>query len=360
MYSNIEQLLLSKLNNNVDDKVFRYEEFEYKVLFLNKIFPDDSNPRYMPAIVIEDHHVSDFLNKLISKKELIELYKAQDRVLVGKGLFINCLKYGSKAWNNVNKTIESIIDLSKNIELSEVIQAPTVFQREDGNYQILTGHRRFLAMLYMFGTSGTAQFKVYKNPPLLKKTKQFQENSSREDLPQYGKLVAFTEAKREIEALSKAKTVLGKGKMSVAESANLLGISMGAYDNYNVLTRYPCVIDLYRDGLALSFVKTKSTVLKIENEYKKAHEKTKLNIEDKRKIDQLIKDELSGNNKTTEKKAASYKLGEINNANTMKTILEKNVFELDTNINWNELDWDDAKAVNQALGQLVDYLQTKH
>lgn len=357
MDGKIEQLLLSKLKNDSDNKVFRYEEFEYKVLFLNKIVPDESNPRYMPAIVIDDHHVSDFLNKLISKKELTRLYNAEEKVLVGKGLFINCIKYGTKSWQNVNKTIESIIDLSKNIELSEVIQAPTVYQKDDGGYQLLTGHRRFLAMVYMFGTAGTAQFKVYKDAPILKKTKQFQENSSREDLPQYGKLIAFSEAKREIEALSKAKAFLGKGKVSVAESANLLGISMGAYDNYNVLTRYPCVTQLYRDGLGLAFIKVKSTVLKLESEYKKEKGKTQLNIEDKRTINKLIESTLTGNAKPTPKKDVSYKLGEIKSANTMKTILEQNVFELDSNIDWDALDWEDPSAVNKALVELVGFIQ---
>ena len=54
---------------------------------------------------------------------------------------------------------------------------------------------------------------------------------------------------------------LGKGRLVVKEQANMLGISMGAFDNYNVLTRYPSVLRSFEEGLDYSFVRVKRLVL---------------------------------------------------------------------------------------------------
>jgi hypothetical protein len=107
------------------------------------VLPDKTNFRYFPAIIIDDEHADLFVKRLLTKRQLVDIYKGEGYVLVGKLCFINCMKYDSPEWRKVNKNIDSITELANNISVSDLIQVPTIFPLEDGGYQVLTGHRRF-------------------------------------------------------------------------------------------------------------------------------------------------------------------------------------------------------------------------
>lgn len=349
MTEKLDQLLLAHVNNK---ELFHVESYEYKSLFLSSIVPDDSNARFMPCIFIEDEHAKQFITRSLSKNQLSKIYQAENHVLIGKSCIINCLKYGSNEWKKANTTIESIVELGENIAVSEMIQAPTVFPTEEGKYQILTGHRRFFSLIFAYGFGHVAQFKVYENKPLLSKVKQFQENASREDLPQYGKLQAFLSAMMEIDSLDQARLKVGDKKLTVKDKAKNLGISMGAFDNYNVLTRYPEVLEVYEKGLSNSFISTKKIVLSIENEYKATHDKKVLNLTDRKHIGELIAQRLSGKKAKT-KSPSSFNIKNINSTNALKTLLFNDVSSLNLGLDWEKIDWENAQSVNTALSQLI-------
>ncbi|WDE09173.1 hypothetical protein SG34_030890 [Thalassomonas viridans] len=348
-----EQLLISSLNNQ---EVFNAESFTYQSVFLSSVVPDLTNARFLPAIFIEDEHAKLFVSRKITKKQLVDMYHAEDHVLIGKSCMINCLKYNSPDWKKANKNIESIIELGNNISVSELIQTPTIYPVGDSKYQVLTGHRRFFALVYANGYGSASQFKVYEEKPLLAKVKQFQENASRDDLSQYGKLVAFLSATTEIDALNHAKIKAGLKKLTVKETATNLGISMGAYDNYNVLTRYTCVIDAYESGLSLPFIKTKKIVLEVEAQYKTQHGKSVLNVTDKKNISEEITNRLF-NKKQPVASAPSFKIKPFKSSQAIKTLLTKNIIELNTGVDWNDVDWEDHIAVSKALSTVVEYLE---
>lgn len=349
-----DQLLVTALNNK--EKQMRAESFTYQSIFLSSVVPDTSNARFMPAIMIEDEHAKQFVTRKLSKRQLVKIYHAEDHVMVGKSCIVNCLKYGTVAWKKANQTIESVIELGNNISVSEMIQAPTVYPIENAKFQVLTGHRRFFALVYANGYGSAAQFKLYDSKPLLTKVKQFQENASREDLPQFGKLLAFVNAMGEMEALNTARIRVGLKKLTIKEVATNLGISMGAYDNYNVLTRYPCIIDAYESGLSYPFVKTKKIVLEVETEYKTSHSKKTLNVSDKKKINEQIEAKLS-NSRVERTPSVTYKVKPIKSTNAVKKLLSEDITALDVGIDWQELDWNDHSAVSKALTQVIEYLE---
>ncbi|MCF2858349.1 hypothetical protein L1286_12750 [Pseudoalteromonas sp. SMS1] len=353
MIDNANDLILATLNNA--EKVHS-ETYEYKSLFLNSIFPDETNARFFPVVFIENEHARQFSDNKLSKKQLTNLYDAEGKVILGKGCIINCLTFGSHDWKKANQTIESIIELGENISVSEMIQVPTVYPVERGKYRILTGHRRFFALLFSYGYDHAAQFKVYDSKPLLYKVKQFQENASREDLPQYGKLQAFLSAMLEIDGLDQARLKVGEKRLTVKEKAKNLGISMGAYDNYNVLTRYTEVIKAYEDGLSAPFLKVKKIVLECETKYKEEHDKKQLNITDKKNVGEKILERLSGKRGASAKKPPTYKMKEIPSLQVLKTILFKDVSQLDLDIDWQNVNWDDHEEVNRQLTTLIEKL----
>jgi hypothetical protein len=147
----LTQKIISGLREAGDETLPKDESYSYKVLFLNHVVPDKSNSRYFPAIIIDDEHAELFTKRKLTKHQLAKIYQAEDNVLVGKSCFINCLTYDSPEWRKVNKNIESITDLANNIKVSDLIQAPTIFPLDNGQYQVLTGHRRFFAIVYSKG-----------------------------------------------------------------------------------------------------------------------------------------------------------------------------------------------------------------
>lgn len=351
--SKYDQLILSSLNNK---EKLHAESFDYQSVFLSSVRPDPTNARFFPCIFIDDDHARQFTSRKISKKDLVNIYHAEEHVLIGKSCMINCLKHGSSDWNKANQTIESIMELGNNISVSEIIQVPTIYPLENGQYQILTGHRRFFALVYAKGYGASTQFKLYADKPLLTKVKQFQENASREDLPQYGKLLAFLSAITEIDTLNTARLKAGMKKLTIRDTAANLGISMGAFDNYNVLTRYPCVLDAYENGLSFSFVKSKKMVLTVEGEYKARHDKSVLNVTDKRNINEEIASRLQGR-KSGQPAASKFKFKPITSPSTIKTLLTCNITELDTGVDWQDIDWQDPGQVSNMMTTVIDYLE---
>jgi hypothetical protein len=149
---------------------------------------------------------------------------------------------------------------------------------------------------------------------------------------------------------------LGKGRLTVREQANMLGVSMGTFDNYNVLTRYPSVLRSFDEGLDYSFVRVKKLVLYIEKTYKEQHTKV-LNVIDKRKIDTTIYEALQGKKYKEPLKASfPYKLNGLSSPEGLRALLKENIFELDTGINWDTVDWQDVASVNKAISEVVNKL----
>jgi len=348
-----EHLLLSYLNNQEN---LLTDSFSYQSIFLSSVLPDSTNGRFMPAIFIEDNDAKQLVKRRVTKQQLVRKYHSEDHVLIGQSCMINCFKYGSSEWKKVNQTIESIIELGNNLSVSELIQAPTLYPVDDGKYQILTGHRRFFALVYANGYGSAAQFKLYTKKPLLPKVKQFQENASREDLPQYGKLMAFESAMLEMSTFNTARLKLGFKKLTVKETAATLGISMGAFDNYNVLTRYHCVILAYESGLITPFVEVKKVVLVVEAEYRTKYRKTILNITDKQNISDEIQIRLL-DKKLVEQANKTFKVKPIRSPNTIKTLLTTNIMLMDTGIDWDNIDWKDHVTVSNTLSSVIEFLE---
>lgn len=354
---NLKQLVRSGLRESDVKGLLRQDNYSYKSIFLNRVKPDPTNARYFPATIISDLHASQFARRFLTKRELMDLYDGKGRVLVGKKCFVNCETRGTKAWQLIEKNIDNIMNLALNIERSEVIQAPTIYpDLETEDYILVTGHRRFFAMIYCNGADGVAQFKVYDSAPLLKKTKQFQENASREDLPQYGKLLSFISAKEEVEVVSQAAAESGGKKLTVREVVSILGISSGAYDNYNVLTRYPSVVSAYEGGLIKPFVSMKKLILDTEIQYKAENNLKDIGAGSRRSINIKLKSILNGES-IQPAKPKSIKLKPITSKQTIKTLLTSNIMALDTGIDWDALDWSDIDQVNQNLAHLIDYLE---
>ncbi|KPV93643.1 hypothetical protein AN214_04320 [Pseudoalteromonas sp. P1-9] len=362
----LESLLLNALNEKASVNLAKEEFYDYSSVFLSKILPDNTNPRFMPSVTISDTHAYQVTTRQLTKQQLVNIYDGKDKVLIGKSCIINCFKYGSLQWKKANHTIKSIIELAENVAVSEVIQVPTIYPVEDGYYKILTGHRRFFAMIYNDGIEGAAHFKVYNSKPLLLKTKQFQENASREELPQYGKLKAFQDAIEEVDILNNSKKRLGQKPLTVKEVASLFGISMGAYDNYNVLTRYPAVIRAFENGYTEPLVSVKKLILKTEKAYKIKHGISMLNVYHRGEINDLLclyfdanDNSVSLNDLTKvpkDTKSKAYKIGHIQSAYVIETLLTKNVCDIECGIDWKSVDWKNFDELNDAMKLLIEHL----
>jgi hypothetical protein len=136
---------------------------------------------------------------------------------------------------------------------------------------------------------------------------------------------------------------------------------MGAFDNYNVLTRYPCVISAYESGLTSPFIKVKKIILTVEAEYKAEHGKTILNITDKNNISSEIEFRLTNQKpvkqKVKEENVVKFKAN--TSPDTIKSLLTKNILDLDTGITWDNIDWEDSDAVSKTLASVIHFLENE-
>ena len=359
----LEQELASILNSQYSENFLKEQLYDYKSIFLNRVFPDKSNPRFFPAIIMSDKHAYQVVTKQLTKQQIINIYNAEGHVVIGKSCIINCCKHGSNEWKKANKSIESIIELGENVAVSEIIQVPTIYPTVDGDYQILTGHRRFFAIIYANGIDGAAHFKVYKSKPVLQKTKQFQENASREDLPQYGKLRAFQDAMLEIEVLNTARKRVGQKPLTVKEKASTLGISMGAFDNYNVLTRYPAVIEAYENGESTSFVKMKKLIVECEKksingeDIKNVKTRKRLNSKLKELISQGVESVSLAKNKANSVKAraASFEIKDLQSLEAVRVLLTSDISNFEVGVDWKNINWEDEQEVKEVIKKAVAY-----
>lgn len=357
----LEQQLSAELNRGDFSRILTEQPYEYKSIFLNRIHADKKNARFFPAVVVPDQLAYQIATKRLSKSQLIERLDCIDRVVIGKACIVNCFSRGTVEWKKANETIASIIELAANVSVSELIQVPTIYPLDDGSFQILTGHRRFFAMVYTHGIDGAAHFKVYHSKPSLPRTKQFQENASREDLPKYGKLQAFQEAMLELDTLSSMRQRTEGKSLTVREISSLLGISMGAFDNYNVLTRYPAVLEAYQSGNSTSFIAMKKMVVNEEQKVRKNSGQSVLSVEQKRTINKQLKNIL--NNVTVDDEAPKkkrYRLGTVESAELVKIILTENLLAMDTGVDWQQVDWTQPKAVNDAFERVVSFLKARY
>ena len=134
---------------------------------------------------------------------------------------------------------------------------------------------------------------------------------------------------------------------------------MGAFDNYNVLTRYSSVISAYEGGVNISFARAKKIVLDTELEYKKKYQKLKFNVEDRRNISQEIENALCGN-KEIAPAVQPFKIKPIKSISTVRTLLETNILSLDMGIQWDDIDWNDRSAVSDVMTKVVEILESNN
>lgn len=354
----LKMQLTSVLNRMDFTKILIEQPYEYKSIFLHRIQPDQQNARFFPAVIVSDQLATQIATRRLSKKQLVDMLDCRDKVVIGKSCIVNCFHRSSVEWKKVNATITSITELAANVSVSELIQVPTIYPIENSSYQLLTGHRRFFAMVYVYGVNGAAHFKVYNQKPSLPRTKQFQENASREDLPQYGKLQAFNEAMQELETLSTMQQLNKNKGLTVRETASLLGISMGAFDNYNVLTRYSAVIEAYQNGNSIPFIAMKKIVLTEEQRFRKKYCLTVLNADHRRAINKIIQNQLNNPTPSTRlEKKKRYRLGTVECPKLMKFILTENLLALESGVDWSQINWEDSKTVNEAFENVVNYIK---
>ena len=114
----------------------------------------------------------------------------------------------------------------------------------------------------------------------------------------------------------------------------------------------------YDNGLQYPFLKTKKIVLQVEHDFKDEHEKTVLNIIDKRAIAQKIETLLSGE-KLVSPEPSPLRINKIKSGNTIQQLLTSNLQSLDMGISWDIINWKDTKEVTEVMNKVIDFLENQ-
>ena len=58
-------------------------------------------------------------------------------------------------------------------------------------------------------------------------------------------------------------------------------------------------------------------------------------------------------------KSQTYRIAPLQSVAALKFLLQQNVFELDAPVDWKTLDWERPEQVNQALNELIKFIETE-
>ena len=147
MLDDLKQRDKSKESDVHDDPLFKTSSEIDRVL-VDYIQPQPDNPRYLPVKFVRGIDSSD--TKLLTNCVVCE-----------KGLLENRLEKSNPRYNSVQREIEEIRGLAETLKHSELVHPITVWRKNMADYPIVSGHRRYYAIRFLYGGLIKVKVKIY-------------------------------------------------------------------------------------------------------------------------------------------------------------------------------------------------------
>ena len=122
-----------------------------------------------------------------------------------------------KSQARVRKVKEDLEDLIESIQKIGLIQPITVYQKDDGNYELIAGQRRFLAVKELGWNNIKAEIIEKPDEPLKAKMMSLTENIVRKDMVDLDAIDAATEAYKKYGTLKAVSEITGLSRDTVSK-----------------------------------------------------------------------------------------------------------------------------------------------
>jgi ParB family chromosome partitioning protein len=333
----------STAHGPVVDTIYRFES-----VLLDYLQPNPKNPREFLILSASNDN---------SDKKGVSFTKGD--------FTIHCQK-SDPDYKSIVHEVEQIIRLAKQLEKEDLIQPITVWQRSTSNYPIISGHRRYCALIFLFGVLTPVKIKIYNEEPAHPSTLTFIENNQRKSLNPLGLITSFTQAYNELTSDSSVPKT----------SSNLiqhLGMSKTNYYRYKSITEFLPVVTplLEREGV-ISFKELEWVLNQIKNfEVIKRDKlldlfvKQKLknpSLDSKKVITTIIDSHdneaavsVTPSQKGRKSKYFQFPKVMLTEKESIERLFKEDVTKIDCGVDWKSINFGDASEVKAAFEKLITH-----
>jgi ParB family chromosome partitioning protein len=281
-----------------------------------------------------------------------------------KGVIENRLNKENDRFDEVEREIESIKTLAESIRNNGLVQPITVWRGNMTNYPIVSGHRRYYAICYLYGRMVKIKTKIYPAKPLNVHILRHVENFARVDLAPSDAIRSYQSAMEDLKnVITDIKSAI-KRKDIVTSN---LGISKSQYYRFEKLTEYyDKVLPLF-DGEKLTSIdstyKDMTTLEKLGgsemvNAYF-AHIKSNsapVKLDDYlASVSKPNKEKIKSKGGREKQYITMPKIG-VKQSTAIYRLLKEDITTLDTGVHWDTLDKNDPAELEKALKLVIKVL----
>lgn len=332
-----------------DEPLFNSGAF-FDLVLIDYIRPQEDNPRYLPVKSSTGNNVDS---------------SALDNCVVcDKGVLENRLSPSNPRYDEIEKEIESIKSLAETIKTNGLLQPITVWRGNTSNFPIIAGHRRYYAIVYLYGRMLKIRAKIYPEKPEKMHILRHVENFARIDLSPSDALRSYKAAINDLsDELASATTA--SIRFNIVTST--LGFSKSQYYRFEKLISYfGEVVELMDTGVLSSIDDVYVDIGKLEkeggpdlvHEYLASVKASgiRLSVEEFLNARETIEVEKAKPKRGREKKFITLPKIKANQSNAIFRLLKEDVTLLDTGVDWDNLDKNDPKAMEEAMKSIIDLL----
>jgi len=323
----------SKESEVHDDPIFKTSSELDRVL-VDYIQPQSDNSRYLPVTFAQ-------------KSDDESIAALSNCVVCEKGVLENRLSKDNPRYDAVSLEIEEIKNLAETLKHSELVHPISVWRKNMTDYPIVAGHRRFYAIRFLYGGLIKVKVKIYAEKPRNLNVLRHIENFSRSDLTPPDALNSYAKAVRELESLEGAK--MQTERFSLVTS--YLGISRPSYYRYDKLyEHFEIVYKLLENKVVTSLIALYEEIKKAEK-YNDV-ERYLNRLADVGKFKKYIPSNISKKPGRAKQYITMPKV-KVTETSAIRRLLTEDVTKLDVGIDWENVNFDDAVALEKVLKSLL-------
>jgi ParB family chromosome partitioning protein len=332
-----------------DEPLFNSGAF-FDLVLMEYIRPQQDNPRYLPV------------KSSRSNKEVDEL-TLDDCVLCEKGILENRLNKRNPRYNEIDKEIDAIKTLADSIKSNGLIQPITVWRGNTSNFPIISGHRRFYAVCFLYGRMVKIKTKIYPEKPTNVNILRHVENFSRADLSASDGLRSYSGAIKDLESVLIGDITATKRKDIVTHQ---LGLSQTQYYRFEkAMEYYEALLPILDNGYISSLYTANNDIQKLDKnggpekvlQYLDYLSESSKYVEVDLYLSQNnIEKQITKPKRGREKQFISFPKIKVNQSQAIMRLLKEDITQVDTGIEWDTLDMSDPKALEDALSHVIKAL----
>ncbi len=323
----------SKESEVHDDPIFKTSSELDRVL-VDYIQPQSDNSRYLPVTFAQ-------------KSDDESIAALSNCVVCEKGVLENRLSKDNTRYDADSLEIEEIKNLAETLKHSELVHPISVWRKNMTDYPIVAGHRRFYAIRFLYGGLIKVKVKIYAEKPRNLNVLRHIENFSRSDLTPPDALNSYAKAVRELESLEGAK--MQTERTSLVTS--YLGISRPSYYRYDKLyEHFEIVYKLLENKVVTSLIALYEEIKKAEK-YNDV-ERYLNRLADVGKFKKYIPSNISKKPGRAKQYITMPKV-KVTQTSAIRRLLTEDVTKLDIGIDWENVNFDDAAALEKVLKSLL-------